>query len=198
MSCDAQACGEHFVMCDRCGLAWPAAKAKPECAPLTFARMVEAIADWLDNRVSQQWRIDLAGLIADTPRLDWLLLTKRIENYGDLAPWFDAPDNVWLGVTAEDQYHFERRWDVLQSIPARVRFISYEPALGPLSLCDRSVTPDWIICGGESGPGARPMDPQWASDLRNECAGRGIAFFMKQMTGKAPIPADLMVRQFPR
>jgi protein gp37 len=79
---------------------------------------------------------------------------------------------------------------------ARVRFISYEPALGPLRVIGADI-PDWIICGGESGPRAREMNPAWARDLRDACEGHGIAFFMKQMAGKKPIPDDLMVRQFP-
>jgi protein gp37 len=62
-----------------------------------------SLADWLDNKAPQEWRVDLAALIAATPELDWLLLTKRIENYRRLAPWKETPPNVWLGVTAENQ-----------------------------------------------------------------------------------------------
>jgi protein gp37 len=153
-------------------------------------------ADWLDNQVPPEWRADLARLIEATPELDWLLLTKRIENYYRLAPWSQAPRNVWLGVTAENQDCYDRRWRVLEQIPATLRFVSYEPALGPLTIVGASL-PDWIICGGESGSGARWMDPQWARDLRDECATLGVPFFFKQMTGKKPIPADLLVRQFP-
>jgi protein gp37 len=157
-----------------------------------------SLADWLDNQAPQQWRIDLAALIDATPDLNWLLLTKRIENYGHLAPWIKAPKNVWIGTTAEDQPNYDARWDTLSRIEATVRFISYEPAIGPLSTAARGYQPDWIICGGESGSGARMMDPQWARDLRDECFEEGIAFFMKQMTGKKPIPDDLLVREFPR
>jgi protein gp37 len=165
-----------------------------------------SLADWLDNRVPRAWRSELAALIKITPMLDWLLLTKRPENFRKLVPtWaeFGCPWNVWFGVTAEDREHYERRWPILRNTPARVRFISYEPALGPLSMFpfphDRKLplTPDWIICGGESGSKAREMDPQWARDLRDECACIGVAFFFKQMTRKQPIPDDLMVRQFP-
>ena len=77
-----------------------------------------------------------------------------------------------------------------------MRFISYVPALGPLTDV-RSPRPDWIICGGQSGWQAIKMDEQWARDIRDICATAGVAFFMKQMTNKAPIPDDLMVRQFP-
>jgi len=155
-----------------------------------------SLADWLDNQAPQQWRIDLAEIIRATPELDRLLLTKRIENYDRLAPWAQAPDNAWLGITGENQKEYDRRWPLLARIPAVVRFVSYEPALTPLKI-SREALPDWIICGGESGPKARWMDPTWARALRDECAALGVAFFMKQMTGKAPIPEDLLVRQFP-
>lgn len=154
-----------------------------------------SLADWLDNQAPQSWREDLGDLIRRTPELDWLLLTKRIQNYERLAPWPHAPKNVWLGITCGDQKEFDRDWPILRDIKATVLFVSYEPALGPLFI--RPARPDWIICGGESGPKARTMDPAWARDLRDQCAASGTRFFMKQMTGKAPIPTDLMVRQFP-
>lgn len=162
-----------------------------------------SLADWLDNQVPRPWRFDLWALIEATPELDWLLLTKRIENYARLAPWHadKIPRNVWLGITAEDHEHYRRRYGVLSSIPANIRFISYEPALGPLRIdwvpSPRVHKPDWLICGGESGHGARMMDPAWARMVRDHCIELGIAFFMKQMTGKAEIPADLQIRQFP-
>jgi protein gp37 len=160
-----------------------------------------SLADVFDNQVPVAWRTDLWNLILKTPELDWLLLTKRPQNIRKMLPslWVQAGPfpNVWLGTTAEDQPHLEQRYRHLASVPAAVHFISYEPALGPLSLRDIYPVPDWVICGGESGAGARMMDPQWARDLRDECATAGVAFFFKQMTGKKPIPDDLMVRQFP-
>ena len=166
------------------------ARAKVFCASL---------ADWLDNKVSREWRRDLADVIRATPHLDWLLLTKRIENYNRLAPWVGTPMNVWLGVTCESQHYYDRRWPILNEIGAVARFISYEPALGPLSLMSHCLLgcPDWIICGGESGAGARYMKPEWATDLLAECQKLDVAFFMKQMTGKQLIPPHLFVRQFP-
>jgi protein gp37 len=156
-----------------------------------------SLADWLDNKVPTPWREDLAVVIEETPHLDWLLLTKRIENFGKLAPWRNGalPANVWLGATCEDQHHYDRRWPLLRDAGASVSFISYEPAIGPLCAWGK---PDWVICGGESGAGAREMDAAWAYNLRDQCKASGISFFMKQMTGKAAIPADLLVREFPR
>jgi protein gp37 len=117
-------------------------------------------------------------------------------------------------VTCEDQQHYERRWGILSRprISATVKFVSYEPALGPLKLQPGESVPDWIICGGESGPGARRMKPKWVRRLREECADLGIAFFMKQIgsnhdrwpaniRGKGDDmcewPEALRVRQFP-
>ena len=155
-----------------------------------------SLADWLDNKAPQQWRIDLASLIERTPNLDWLLLTKRPENFDVLSPWgMNFPENVWLGITAENQETFDRRWEYLDYAYAIVKFISYEPALGPLTL--RGARPDWVICGGESGDKARYMNTEWARDLRNECATEGIPFFFKQMSGRTEIPNDLRIQQIP-
>lgn len=167
-----------------------------------------SLADVFDNHAPTGARADLFNLIRKTPELDWLLLTKRPENMAMMLPSFagwgpDGWPNVWLGTTAEDDAHYRRRWPILSRTPAAVRFISYEPAVGPLVDLWSGTTelPDWIICGGESGARPRMMNPMWARDVREMCkphGGKRVAFFMKQMTGKAPIPADLMVREFPR
>lgn len=159
-----------------------------------------SLGDWLDNQAEPQWRFDLACVIESTEHLDWLLLTKRIGNYEKLSPWANGPlpRNVWLGITCGDQEEFDRDYIKLANIPAPVHFISYEPALAPLSIRESYPFPGWMICGGESGPKARMMDLQWARNLRDECSERSIPFFFKQTTGKKPIPPDLMVREFPR
>jgi len=161
-----------------------------------------SLSDWLDNRVPQQWREDLGRLIEATPELDWLLLTKRIENFSRLEPWGSShpfPKNVWLGVTAENQANYDRRWKILSMIPATVRFISHEPALGNLTdlTADGHGFPDWIIMGGETGPCARDLKISDARLLRDVCRIHRIPFFMKQMARRAEIPVDLVVRQFP-
>jgi protein gp37 len=92
-----------------------------------------SLGDWLDKNSPQEWRMDFAALIRETPELDWLLLTKRIENYRRFTPWQAIPTNVWLAVTAETQEYYDQRWKILQTIGAPVRFISYEPAMGPLT-----------------------------------------------------------------
>jgi len=160
-----------------------------------------SLADVFDNRVPKEWRADLFSLIEKTPEMDWLLLTKRPENIKKMLPqnWEMGYKNVWLGTTCEDQENYDRRWPILRAVPAHLRFISYEPAIGKLSIIyDAQGLPDWIICGGESGKETRYMEPQWAEDLKDQCGRFGISFFMKQMTDKKPIPENLLLRQFPR
>lgn len=140
-----------------------------------------SLADVFDNQVEPNWRDDLFAMIDRTPSLDWLLLTKRPQNIRKMLPknWGNGRPNVWLGTTAEDQSRYDQRWKHLQAIPAVVRFISYEPAIGPLRLAEGR-QPDWLISGGESGGKARPMNPQWARDVIGDCVKFGVAPFHKQ------------------
>lgn len=155
-----------------------------------------SLADVFDNQVPAEWRRDLFDLIWKTPGLDWLLLTKRPQNIGkmlwhaigeaELWPW----PNVWLGTTAENQEEYDRRWSSLSQIHAKVRFISYEPALGPITRLHLALDgpiPNWIICGGESGGKARPMNPDWARDLRDFCSTFKVDFFFKQWGEYQPL-----------
>ncbi len=162
-----------------------------------------SLADVFDNAVSAQWRFDLLRLIVETPNLDWLLLTKRISNAAEMLEqamraltigregWRDNNlPNVWLGVTICNQEEADRDIPKLLAVPARVRFLSMEPLLGPVRLqpCwlegewEQGAFPslDWVIVGGESGPGARPMHPDWARGLRDQCAAAGVPFLFKQ------------------
>jgi protein gp37 len=141
-----------------------------------------SLGDVFDNQVEPRWRVDLFELIAKCPRLDWLLLTKRPQNIVKMLPsdWGDGYRNVWLGITAEDQKHFDQRWPHLRRVRAIVKFISYEPALGPLRLPLKGPFPNWLISGGESGGGARRMKPQWVRDIVVECRRAGVALFHKQ------------------
>lgn len=164
-----------------------------------------SLSDVFDNQVPDMWRDDLWRLIWGTPSLDWLLLTKRPQNIKKMLPNHTGRPwpypNVWLGTTVENQEEMARRISHLLCVPAAVHFLSCEPLLERLRLPARDTywhSLDWVICGGESGHGARQMEPQWAELLMDECADMGIAFFMKQMTKKTPIPPHLMVRQFPK
>ena len=112
------------------------------------------------------------------------VLTKRPERALRLADKLPWPDNVWLGTSIEDERVISRA-DTLRQIPAAVRFISAEPLLGPLDEIDLSGI-HWVIGGGESGPGFRRCDPDWARGLRDACQRAGVAFFWKQWGGITP------------
>lgn len=170
-----------------------------------------SLADVFDNEAPAEWRAALFALIAGTPDLDWLLLTKRIGNVARMieAPGMQKcglPKNVWLGATITSQAEADRDIPKLLDVPACVRFLSMEPLLGPVDLssirrplagesyaesnvlvhkstldrgADRAAI-DWVIVGGESGPGARPMHPDWARSLRDQCKAAGVPFLFKQ------------------
>lgn len=158
-----------------------------------------SLADVFDNAVDPNWRADLFSLIHKTPRLDWLLLTKRIGNvepmlgamnflYGDnpsVLEMMPLP-NVWIGATITNREEMLRDAPKLLAISARVRFWSAEPLLGDLGQVPKELLPEWVIAGGESGPGARPMHPTWARSLRDQCRQAGVPFLFKQWGEWAP------------
>lgn len=136
-------------------------------------------------------RLRLWALIEATPTLDWLLLTKRPDNWNKVGLGIDGhgldsggfPANVWIGTSVEDQKTADQRIPHLLEIPAVVRFLSCEPLLGPVTLEEGVLSPfdiSWVIAGGESGPNARPMHPDWAKSLRDQCQAAGVPFFFKQ------------------
>jgi protein gp37 len=109
------------------------------------------------------------------------VLTKRSDRLLELSPRLPWASNIWMGVSIEDRdYTF--RIDHLRRTDAQIKFLSLEPLLGPLRRL-RLTGIDWVIVGGESGPGARPMDPSWVSDIRNQCVKSGVPFFFKQWGG---------------
>lgn len=213
-----------------------------------------SMADVFDKGAPFELRVRLWKLIRSTPHLDWLLLTKRPENFELYLPWVPCPtdvckysalsgitcpgdncgadcdiedgigrshdgampdseyrllgertelaihntmapwQNVWLGVTAEDQKHANLRIPRLLATPAAVRFVSYEPALEQVDFSSYLKLPEqptprqmgsvprlnWIICGAESGQKARPFDEAWARSVRDQCAAAGVPYFFKQ------------------
>jgi protein gp37 len=255
-----------FYECSSCGWrdevfcnGWIDAHTCPECkhSTLKSARrrvFCASLADVFDNEVDPQWRLELFNLIASTPNLDWLILTKRV---GNVLPMLEEianlglsednlssepvrtpghwlandwlrhdmpPKNVWLGITVCNQHEVDRDIQKLWLIPAEVRWISIEPMLESINLSmplglsialdkkqDRMVhTPNclplinWVVVGGESGPGARKMDVDWARQLRDQCATARVPFFMKQLGGErnkkgdiVDLPEDLQIRQSP-
>ena len=207
-------------------LKWNAEAARTGTRPRVFCA---SLADVFDNEVDPEWRADLFRLIAATPDLDWLLLTKRIGNVMNMVNgvaglsrlgshaghlmahhWRNGtpPPNVWLGATVVNQEEADRDIPKLLVVPAAKRFLSIEPMLGPVDIetirntdfgegqpylhpliglvgdghgdsC-RAPAIDWVIVGGESGHGARPMHPDWARSLRDQCQSAGVPLLFKQ------------------
>lgn len=162
-----------------------------------------------DRRDLDAEREKVWALIERTPHLDWLLLTKRPQNMVKFAPsrWAKAwPLNVWAGTTTEDQKYYDARWAHLAKVPAAVRFVSHEPAIGPLVIrCDlcggpldehrgtgracAGLFPTWVITGGESGGGPRAYDLAWARSIIAQCEGTSVVPFVKQM-GAHPLTSN--------
>ena len=144
-----------------------------------------SLADVFDNEVDALWRHDLYALIAETPNLTWLLLTKRIGNVLKMAP-YGLPSNVAIGHTMVNQAEYDRGRiplaDVKRELGPLFTFGSFEPLVGPIIL--DSNAPDWIIVGGESGPNARPMNLDWARSIKRQSAELGRVFNFKQVGGR--------------
>ena len=242
-------------------LAW---NAEAERLGIRYRVFCASLADVFDNAVPTAWRMDLFSLIAKTPHLDWLIVTKRIGNVmsmcsGDGLMFDMIGDRVWLGISVVNQEEADRDIPKLFQVPARARWLSMEPLLGPVDLekwldpwtcsdcghhgayadtgpdmcadcglaveyapeigsgrcpkcgkdngtsddvggtcpccgsirgwsrdygfmfdAEKPAMLDWVVMGGESGPKARPMHPQWARDLRDQCAAAGVPFLFKQ------------------
>lgn len=109
------------------------------------------------------------------------VLTKRAERVAELSPALPWPEQIWMGVSVESDA-YSHRIDLLRETNARVKFLSLEPLLGPLSALQLNGI-DWVIVGGESGPGARPMHPDWVRDIRDQCIDAGVPFHFKQWGG---------------
>ncbi len=158
---------------------------------------IESLGDFFDNEIPDEWRVDVLQLFALLPNLDPILLTKRIGNADKFlkahpdAQWLFA-SRIWLGVTAVNQEEADRDIPKLLRLPAIARFVSMEPLLGPVRLGGQIACGlDWVIVGGESGPLARPMGPDWARSLRDECARAGTPFFFKQWGQINPITGQV-------
>lgn len=206
-------------------------------------RMFTSLMDWLDPMVPAEWLHAFLQVIKDCQNLDWLLLTKRPELFRsrmeDAMRWNEdngncgseemhrwlldwvcgdkVPQNVWFGTTVENQELLEKRAPILFSIPARVRWVSAEPLLGPLHLhenhggmvyryltCAASRGIDWVVVGGESGRNRRELPVEAIVHVANQCQLMGVPCFVKQDTALKPgqqgrIPDDTWsLKQYPR
>jgi len=142
--------------------AWP-------CRKLVF---VDSMSDLFHAQVPLGFVRQVFTVIADTPRHTYQVLTKRSTRLRRVAGALEWPRNLWMGVSVEDADALYRVND-LRTVPAAVRFLSCEPLLGPLDGLDLTGI-DWVIAGGESGPGFRPLDLDWARDLRDRCVEHRI------------------------
>ncbi|WP_448478073.1 DUF5131 family protein [Pseudoxanthomonas mexicana] len=143
---------------------------------------VNSMSDLFHEKVPDSYIEKIVEVMAKTPQHSYQVLTKRAARMARFFKTRSVPANVWLGVSVENQRHGVPRIDYLRTIDARIRFLSVEPLLedvGPLDLAGIH----WVIVGGESGPKARPMAPQWAEAVRLQCKQQEVAFFFKQWGG---------------
>jgi protein gp37 len=157
-------------------------------APLKWRRprmiFVNSMSDLFHELVPLEFIQHVFAVIREANQHTFQVLTKRHERLAELARLLDWPDNLWMGVSIENN-RWATRADFLRGVPAAVRFISAEPLLGPLDKLELAGI-DWLITGGESGPRHRPVEPEWVLDLRDHCQAAGVAFFLKQWGGRTP------------
>ncbi|HEY3482237.1 MAG TPA: phage Gp37/Gp68 family protein [Streptomyces sp.] len=155
--------------------------------PLRWRRprlvFVNSMSDLFHARVPLDFLRQVFAVIEATPQHTYQVLTKRPGRARRLAPLLPWPENLWFGVSVEDD-RVAHRVDDLRAIPAAVRFLSCEPLLGPLDVDLTGI--GWVIAGGESGRHARPVDPAWVTRLRDRSVAAGIPFFFKQWGGRTP------------
>lgn len=193
-------------------LAWDTEAKRRHVRPRVFCASLSDVFE--GHLLTDLWLPDLFELIERTTGLMWMLLTKRPENiwrsiekstHSKPDIWLSKNPHVWIGTSIENQEQADKRIKMLLKIPASVRFLSCEPLLGEIDLhfaesfsekgeqtyCGDGI--NWVICGGESGPYARAMHPNWARSLRDQCVRAGVPFFFKQW-GEWVIEGDRFVR----
>ena len=142
---------------------------------------VNSMSDLFHDEVPTTFIQSVFATVASAQRHTFQVLTKRPERALELAEELPWPANLWLGVSVENDEYLSRV-DTLRQIPARTRFISLEPLIGPVPSLDLTDIA-WVIVGGESGPKARPMQAEWVESVRDQCVAQGTAFFFKQWGG---------------
>lgn len=145
---------------------------------------VNSMSDLFHARVPIAFIARVFAVMADTPQHTYQVLTKRSVRLRRVAARLDWPPNLWMGVSVEDSDALYRVND-LRRVPAAIRFLSCEPLLGPLDGLDLGGI-GWVIVGGESGPGRRPLDVSWVTGIRDGCTEAGVPFFFKQWGGRTP------------
>ena len=154
-------------------------------APLKWRRprkiFVNSMSDLFHEQVPAQFIDRVFGVMKQAHWHEYQVLTKRSQRLLELDASLPWASHIWMGVSVEN-HRFLHRIDDLRRTHAKVKFLSLEPLLGPLPSLNLSGI-DWVIVGGESGPGARPMNPTWVSSIRDQCAAARVAFFFKQWGG---------------
>ena len=142
---------------------------------------VNSMGDLFHNEVPLSFIQQVFEVMKKAYRHRFQILTKRAERLADLAPSLNWTENIWMGVTVESAAYLYRL-EYLRNVSAAVRFLSLEPLLGPMPDMDLTKI-DWVIVGGESGPGARPMNKSWVIDIQQQCHDAKVPFFFKQWGG---------------
>lgn len=154
-------------------------------APLRWKKprqiFVNSMSDLFHPAVPLEFIQSVFRVMAEADWHEYQIFTKRAERLLELDTQLEWPEHVWMGVSVEN-HRFVGRIDSLRQSGARVKFLSLEPLLGPLPQLDLNGI-HWVIAGGESGPGARPMQEAWVRDIRDQCSAAGVAFFFKQWGG---------------
>jgi protein gp37 len=150
-------------------------------APRTV--FVNSMSDLFHEDVPDSFIAKVFAVMAETPQHTYQVLTKRAQRLHRLSESLPWPPNVWMGVSVENQ-RYAFRTKHLQEVPAAVRFLSIEPMLGPVNADLDGI--GWVIVGGESGAGARPINADWVRHVREQCVTDGVPFFFKQWGGRTP------------
>lgn len=144
---------------------------------------VNSMSDLFHEQMPLVYLKQIFEVMEACPQHVFQVLTKRAERLAEVADLLPWPDNVWLGVSVETQ-KYTSRIDLLRQVPAKIRFLSCEPLLGPLTLDLTDI--HWVITGGESGHKHRPIEEAWVRSIRDQCQEKGVAFFHKQWGGSTP------------
>ena len=142
---------------------------------------VNSMSDLFHEDVPLEYVREVFDVMKECPQHIFQVLTKRPERTLELAGDLPWPDNVWMGTSVDSRDYYERI-RLLQRVPAKVRFLSCEPLLSPLPRLPLKGI-HWVIVGGESGPGSRPMQGSWVLDIKGQCEARDVPFFFKQWGG---------------
>ncbi len=142
---------------------------------------VNSMSDLFHDNVPDEFIESVFRTMRSTPQHNYQILTKRAERLEKVAGDLIWPENVWMGVSVENS-DYQYRIEHLRRIDAAVKFLSLEPLIGPLNNLNLTKI-NWVIAGGESGPGSRPMQPNWVRSIRDQCIEFGVAFHFKQWGG---------------